>query len=286
MKQRLDLILIAVLLLNIPNNSQANNGDILRTNGVTQIPGGFQVNDRDPYLVFSKTSSDVELNLRKRKLLMHVAVESRQCSGKAISADLFFSIPGFRNPRFNRYNRLTIDLPYGAPLNWEIDLPTKLKIGEDSVIRFDLNQCPDCKYLLGSKLLASQSRLQEHAIDAKARITGAYLGKIQLPENGFVVPSTGWQVNDVVVVEDGYKIVGNDPFLETPVVLLDAENIGGVLLDMNLVNSNKSTQDIQVLYATDINGFGEPASSIVRISQGNGNIKIFVPLTLSHGRTF
>lgn len=246
---------------------------VLESNDVVLKDSTWSINGLDPYFVLSLESNTAQSQF------LEIPISIDDYKQDIFTMELFFA-PVEKSEAITRFDplkriRFDVELPI-KDKRLVLELPDNAQVFNTTKVRIDLDGCSGCKV---SGLSNARYLTEIQAPDSALKIAPHQIINdiSSIAEQGLTINLKNWQSNNLLKTDFGYQINGGDPYLISPIIDVDINQLGGLLLELETNQSNNSINDFQLFYATEKHRFIEAASTIFRVQNKQGIIKVFIP---------
>jgi hypothetical protein len=252
---------------------------------IKQGDDSYLISGEDPYFVTQL--QDNQTSASANILSLDISIQKPSGHNEALAAELFFKVIRMESvPIFDPSYKLQFPLPDTDFSRITIPLPTEIKLHAGQLMRLDIDACQKCLVTITKKFWVG--RQQAELGTAKIDI-GNFLNGIQnIPAQGKYISEftqyQDWRLHDFEHIQNGLLISDTDPFLVSPPLHVNTENLSGILVDVQVPSFNPPIYDFQLFYSTEKHRFVEKASSVIRVLGksadvgGHNQLRFFVPL--------
>lgn len=225
--------------------------------------GNYVIGANDPYFVFNHKQDANEQGI-KQYWQLPITLVSKPLTNKIIELEVFFDGQQLNSQRVfsaAKYLRVSIDPQEWAKLGGvTIKLPDDIRFANNSLLRLDINGCSKCEVSLNGPPKLSDTKQADYLA---AKVLKYRIGVTELKQELRDIPVAKWGSNDIGA---NGKIIGNDPFLVSPLLDIDTNNLAGVYFEAVTEQKDVERAVFQLFYATETHGFIEAASIYAQVN--------------------
>lgn len=262
--------------------SHALEAEVISSSGVTRNTQGFKINGADPYFVFA-IQDEVGAQQGPRELIVPLRITSTTMPKEKLSAELFTRQLAVSSTteqlNFDPFHKLRFQFNPQQLAALAIPIPVGLKLSDDALVRLDIDGCAGCQIQFTAPAIIAPEN--HRANSTPAEVYRHLHGSADIPNGGLTVAISGWRHHDLqplATTSNLLQVTGGDPYLTSPLLDVNSENLGGVLFELSYLGTAKRLHDFQLFYATEQHRFIERASSIFRVAADDGQLKFYIPL--------
>lgn len=253
--------------------AKALQSPVLESNDVVQTESAWKINGVDPYFVLP-----LEPNNTASQKFIEIPISIENFKRDSVTIELFYApTPDHAETKYDPLKRIRFDLELPLKQNrLVLSLPDEFILPKTVTVRLDIDGCEGCTISnLGNARFIPTLASPENAIDIEPH--HIIDGVNSISEQGLTVPLNNWLSNDFIETDFGYQINGGDPYLISPIFDAAINDLGGLLLELETNQATNDITDFQLFYATEQHRFIEAASTIFRVQNQQGKIRVFLP---------
>ena len=281
------LFISGVTLADVEDSSLAN-----LSSGFTELTSNSaEVTGADPYVVLP-LRSNLAVNYTAERRLISLPLQITRPEPAqlqdVVSGELFYKLVG-DTLQFDPKFKIRFRFPSEKFAKISIEIADTLNLNVDS-LRLDFDNCDACIVSYGTHFQLNE-RQQAPTENVGSSITPyrTYNGVNELEGTSQSIEPTRWQLNDFKQENRTLSVNGGDPYLISPALDTNTDDLAGVMFNLKRVDQISSIhvgdfQDFQLFYSSERSPFLERESLVFRVAKTSieeefSQFKFFIPLS-------